>query len=120
MTAPEGWMFADSDALPWQAMGPGVEMKTLASAGGRLIAMFKFDAGYEGGFLAHYLLPLIYPAGFTREIGVALGLGVILVNVVVYALVVRRARQRTGRDSALPGRIRTSVHPEDSPCNRKS
>ena len=53
MTAPEGWMFADSDALPWQAMGPGVEMKTLASAGGRLIAMFKFDAGYEGGTHHH-------------------------------------------------------------------
>lgn len=78
------------------------------------------NSGYDGGFLAHYLLPLIYPAGLTREIGIVLGIGVVLVNALVYALVVRRARQRTGRDGARPGRIRRTVHPEGSPCSRKS
>lgn len=48
-----GWTFADEAAVPWQEMGPGVEMKALGAAGGRLIAMFRFAAGYEGGSHDH-------------------------------------------------------------------
>jgi hypothetical protein len=50
------------------------------------------EAGYHGGFIEHYLLPLIYPAGLTPEIGIVLGVGVLLVNGVVYALLWRRRR----------------------------
>lgn len=53
MTTPEGWTFADGEAMDWQQMGPGVAMKMLAGADGRVIAMFKFDAGYEGGAHDH-------------------------------------------------------------------
>jgi len=42
------------------------------------------EAGYRGGFVQHYLLPLIYPAGLTRELQLILGISVIAVNVVVY------------------------------------
>jgi uncharacterized protein DUF2784 len=35
------------------------------------------EAGYRGGFIAHYLLKVIYPAGLTR--GVQIGLGVLVV-----------------------------------------
>jgi hypothetical protein len=48
------------------------------------------QAGYGGGFLDHYLVPLIYPPGLTREIQVVLGVVVIVVNVAVYLLVWRR------------------------------
>jgi hypothetical protein len=48
------------------------------------------EAGYAGGFVEHYLLPLLYPSGLTPRIQVALGLAVLAVNVVVYAVVVRR------------------------------
>jgi hypothetical protein len=48
------------------------------------------EAGYSGGFIEHYLLPLIYPAGLTPTVQVLLGSGVILVNLAVYALVLRR------------------------------
>ena len=51
--APEGWIFNDSNAMEWTEMGPGVAMKTLGAANGRLIAMFKFDAGYVGGSHDH-------------------------------------------------------------------
>ncbi len=34
------------------------------------------EAGYAGGFVEHYLLPVIYPLGLTREWQIALGLGV--------------------------------------------
>jgi len=49
----EGWSFSDADAIPWQTMGPGVEMKTLGVANGRMIALFQFEAGYVGGSHSH-------------------------------------------------------------------
>jgi hypothetical protein len=50
------------------------------------------EAGYSGGFIERYLLPLIYPSELTREIQVGLGLLVIVLNVVAYGLVLRRRR----------------------------
>jgi len=43
------------------------------------------EAGFEGGFIAHYLLSLIYPHGLTREIQWLLGGGVVIINAVAYA-----------------------------------
>jgi hypothetical protein len=54
-------------------------------------------AGYAGGFIEHYILPLIYPAGLTPHVQIVLGLVVLLVNVPVYALAwQRRKRERQG------------------------
>ncbi len=50
------------------------------------------DAGYAGGFVEHYLIPLIYPAGLTPAIQVAIGTVLVAVNVVFYALALRRGR----------------------------
>ena len=52
------------------------------------------DAGYAGGFVEHYLIPLIYPEALTTRLQVGLGLTVIAVNVVVYAFAWRRWRHR--------------------------
>jgi hypothetical protein len=46
--------------------------------------------GYEGGFVEHYILPVLYPAGLTRGVQLVLGLVVIAVNVVIYSVVARR------------------------------
>ncbi|MGH8495280.1 MAG: DUF2784 domain-containing protein [Gammaproteobacteria bacterium] len=48
------------------------------------------EVGYTGGFIEHYLLPLLYPAALTREVQIVLGLGVLAVNLVAYALVWRK------------------------------
>lgn len=50
------------------------------------------EAGYEGGFIEHYLLPILYPGGLTREVQLLLALLVVIVNVTIYALVWRRHR----------------------------
>jgi uncharacterized protein DUF2784 len=42
------------------------------------------EAGYPGGFVEEYILPVIYPAGLTREIQIILGILVIAVNLVIY------------------------------------
>lgn len=53
------------------------------------------DAGYPGGFIEHYLVPLIYPPGLTRGLQVVLGLLVVAINAVVYTLVLRRKGKRS-------------------------
>ncbi|MEM5431622.1 DUF2784 domain-containing protein [Cupriavidus oxalaticus] len=48
------------------------------------------EAGYGGGFVERYLLPLIYPPGLTPAVQLWLGLIVLVVNVAVYAAVYAR------------------------------
>lgn len=52
--------------------------------------------GYAGGFIEHYLLGIIYPDGITRTTQMVLAALLIVGNIVVYALWVRR-RRRAGR-----------------------
>jgi hypothetical protein len=53
-------------------------------------------AGYEGGFIEHYILPVLYPRALTRNTQLVLGLVVVLLNVFIYWRVFRRR-------PALPG-----------------
>jgi hypothetical protein len=48
------------------------------------------QAGYSGGFIEHYLLPAMYPAGLTPRIQAALGSAVLLINAAAYAVLIRR------------------------------
>jgi len=48
-------------------------------------------AGYSGGFVEHYLVPLLYPAGLTQGRQLLLAGFAVLVNLVAYGLVVRHA-----------------------------
>ena len=68
------------------------------------------EAGYQQSFIEHYLLPVIYPAGLTRGIQLAMAAAVILINLLIYGwLVHRRRRARSGAEQAgttadYPGR----------------
>ncbi len=46
--------------------------------------------GYRGGFVEHYVIPLLYPAGLTRPAQAVLGTVVVVVNVVAYTILIRR------------------------------
>lgn len=48
---------------------------------------------YSGDFVMHYIEPLIYPEGLTREIQVVLGALVILVNTGIYGWLAFRKRR---------------------------
>ena len=51
--------------------------------------------GYSGGFVDHYIMPLIYPSGLDRNMQLILGIIVIMINVSVYTLIlVRRYKMR--------------------------
>lgn len=56
------------------------------------------EAGYEGGFVEHYILPVLYPGELTRGIQIALGVGVVVLNLCVYGWLLRsrRTRRRAG------------------------
>lgn len=52
------------------------------------------QAGYDGGFVEHYVWPLIYPAGLTPQVQVLLGSIVLALNLVVYSYVLWRLARR--------------------------
>jgi hypothetical protein len=54
-------------------------------------------AGYQGGFIEHYITAVIYPAGLTRQTQIVLGAAVLALNLVVYWRVLALSRrQRAG------------------------
>jgi hypothetical protein len=61
-------------------------------------------AGYEGGFIEHYLLPVLYPAELTRGVQWTLGALLLGLNLVVYGMLLRRASSRGGGDGRTPDR----------------
>jgi hypothetical protein len=60
--------------------------------------------GYEGGFLEHYLLRLLYPDGLTRDLQFVLAGAVVAVNLLFYgwvcAMRLRRRRPARGKKAA--------------------
>src|SRR5215471_11775905 len=61
------------------------------------------EAGYRGGFIAHYLVSVVYPPGLTRGVQIGLGAAVLVIAVAGYAgylhrhapgLLARRAARR--------------------------
>ena len=55
------------------------------------------EAGYAGGFIGRYLLPVIYPADLGRELQLMLGIGVLVVNAAIYGALLLRHRRRQER-----------------------
>ena len=50
------------------------------------------EAGYAGGFIDYYIIPVLYPAGLSRNIQWLLGVLALGVNVVAYILFMRRRK----------------------------
>ena len=56
------------------------------------------EAGYSGGFIERYLIPVVYPDELTRWIQISLGVGVVAINLVIYRLlIVRRLRAQQAK-----------------------
>ncbi|HMF99855.1 MAG TPA: DUF2784 domain-containing protein [Gemmatimonadaceae bacterium] len=51
-------------------------------------------AGYSGGFIEHYIQPVLYPAGLTRSTQVVLGSVVLLLNLAAYGIALSRMRRQ--------------------------
>jgi hypothetical protein len=52
------------------------------------------ELGYTGGFIAQYLVPVVYPSSLTRGLQWLLGGLVLAINAAVYLVVLRRRARR--------------------------
>jgi hypothetical protein len=52
------------------------------------------QAGYSGGFIDHYLMPIIYPVGLTRKLQITMGVALVVGNLLIYGWVVARHLRR--------------------------
>jgi uncharacterized protein DUF2784 len=57
------------------------------------------DTAYRGDFIQHYVMPALYPDHLTRETQLAIGLSVLLFNVLMYGCLVRRRGLVRTKDS---------------------
>jgi len=48
------------------------------------------QSGYQTGFIAHYLLPVLYPQNLTRDTQIWLGVLVLCLNLAIYGWLIRR------------------------------
>jgi hypothetical protein len=79
--------------LPAVAWGIAVEVLHLPCPLTRWENLLRHLAGQDGygaGFIEHYILALIYPAGLTADIQLVLGAVVVAINVAVYGWLIRR------------------------------
>jgi hypothetical protein len=61
--------------------------------------------GFEGGFIEHYIVPLIYPAGLTRGMQITLGAGLVLLLGLSYGRTLwarRRKKNATRACQSIP------------------
>jgi hypothetical protein len=67
-------------------------------------------ATYQGDFVDHYIMPILYPSGLTRNIQFVLGGGILLLNLTLYIIVLRGRRSAQVPDQ--PARPSQTSHPE--------
>lgn len=82
--------------LPAAAWGIGIELvggicplTTVENALRRAAG----ESGYPGSFVEHYIVPLLYPVGLTRETQYWLAAIALAVNLLIYGLVIFRRRR---------------------------
>ncbi len=82
--------------LPCAAYGAAIEVGgwicPLTPLENRLRALGG-ERGYAGGFIEHYIVPIVYPPGLTPRLQLALGIAVAAGNVAIYAWALRGPRR---------------------------
>ncbi|QOV87518.1 DUF2784 domain-containing protein [Humisphaera borealis] len=62
-------------------------------------------ATYEGGFVDHYIMPVLYPEHLTRNTQFAIAIGLVAINAISYGLILmmvwRRRHRLQPKDAAL-------------------
>ncbi|MBE9481209.1 MAG: DUF2784 domain-containing protein [Bacteroidetes bacterium] len=48
------------------------------------------QSGYTGGFIEHYILPIVYPSYLTHEVQIILGTFVVVINIAVYGWIISK------------------------------
>ncbi len=89
-----GWALVHVPAVAWAAWTEFTATVCPLTPWENSLRAAAGEAGYSGGFVEHYVIPLIYPEALTARIQLALGIGVVALNAAVYALAWRSWRGR--------------------------
>ena len=52
-------------------------------------------ATYPEGFIQNYLVPIVYPMSLTEDLQTNLALAIIVVNIIIYGLIIRKLKKTT-------------------------
>ncbi len=91
-----GWMWLHLPAMAWAMAVEFLHLYCPLTPLENSLRIKAGASGYEGDFVAHYLLPLIYPAGLTPQEQIGLGVLVLAVNLSLYLIVIKQWRHRRG------------------------
>jgi len=86
------WMWVHLPAVAWGAWVEFVAKTCPLTPLENALRVRAGQAGYAGGFIDHYITRLVYPEGVTPRGQVVLGACVVLVNLLLYTWIWRRAR----------------------------
>ena len=48
---------------------------------------------YSEGFIQNYLVPIVYPMSLTKDLQIFLGIGLIVINIVIYAFIFAKLKK---------------------------
>ena len=48
---------------------------------------------YSEGFIQNYLVPIVYPVSLTKQLQIFLGIGLIVINIVIYAFIFNKLKK---------------------------
>ena len=54
--------------------------------------------GYTGGFIEHYIIPIIYPAALNYNLQIVFGFVAVVINIAIYSFVYYKLKTRQGRN----------------------
>lgn len=87
--------------LPMLAWGIYIELRSGICPLTPLENHFRHLAGiqpYEGGFINHYVTPILYPQGLTHNIQLWIAFGLMTINLLIYSvLIYQRRKKDTGQ-----------------------
>jgi len=48
---------------------------------------------YPEGFIQNYLVPIVYPVNLTKDLQIFLGIGLIVINIIIYAFIFSKMKK---------------------------
>ena len=67
------------------------------------------EENYQADFVAHYLLPMLYPQGLTRRSQIVLGALVLVVNGAIYGWILRKRKVQRFNRSTVQRPAKTQI-----------
>jgi hypothetical protein len=85
------WAWAHIPAVLWSSLVNLMSWTCPLTPGENALRKRAGQAGYAGGFVAHYIGTVVYPGGMPRRLELVAGTSVLVGNALVYAAILKWA-----------------------------